>query len=58
MMTCATLCFQATKQLEVVYQAQEGTAEADEMEILVTSIEAYEHKRYPIEPTDPIAAIL
>ena len=47
----------AFKQLELVYQAQEGTPEADEMEILVTLIEAYEHKRYPIEPTDPIVAI-
>ena len=32
-------------------------AEADEMEILVTLIEAYEHKHYPIGPADPVEAI-
>lgn len=47
----------AFKQLERVYQAQEGTAEADEMEILVTLIEAYENKHYPISVSDPVEAI-
>ena len=43
--------------MEIVYQAQEGSAEADEMEILVTLIEAYENKHYPINSADPIQAI-
>ena len=43
--------------LEGIFQAQEGTSEADEMEILVTLIEAYENKNYPIGPPDPIEAI-
>ena len=47
----------AFKRLELVYQAQEGTTEADEMEILVTLIEAYEHKHVPISAADPIDAI-
>ncbi|HUW00416.1 MAG TPA: transcriptional regulator [Gallionella sp.] len=47
----------AFKRLELVYQAQEGTPEADEMEILVTLIEAYEHKHFPINPADPVEAI-
>jgi len=47
----------AFKRLELVYQAQEGTPEADEMEILVTLIEAYEHKHFPINPADPVDAI-
>ena len=47
----------AFKRLEIVYQAQEGSAEADEMEILVTLIEAYENKHYPINSADPIQAI-
>jgi HTH-type transcriptional regulator/antitoxin HigA len=47
----------AFKQLEMVYQAQEGTPDADEMEILVTLIEAYEHKYYPISVSDPVEAI-
>lgn len=47
----------AFKQLEKVFQAQDGTPEADEMEILVTLIEAYERKHYPIGAADPIEAI-
>ena len=47
----------AFKRLELVYQAQEGSAEADEMEILVTLIEAYEHKHFPLSVADPIEAI-
>jgi len=41
----------AFKQLDLVFQAQEGTPEADEMEVLVTLIEAYEHKHYPMGST-------
>ncbi|MDI1361060.1 transcriptional regulator [Methylotenera sp.] len=47
----------AFKRLEPLYQAQEGSAEADEMEILVTLIEAYENKHYPINSANPIEAI-
>lgn len=47
----------AFKRLERVYQAQEGTREADEMEILVTLIEAYEHKHFPTGVVDPVEAI-
>ncbi|MFA5082880.1 MAG: transcriptional regulator [Hydrogenophilaceae bacterium] len=48
---------QTFRRLEAVFQAEEGTPEADEMEILVTLIEAYENKHYPIGPADPIEAI-
>src|SRR3990170_2962487 len=47
----------AFRRLELVYQAQDGTPEADEMEILVTLIEAYEHKHFPIGLVDPVEAI-
>lgn len=47
----------AFKRLEKVFQAKEGTLDADEMEILVTLIEAYEQKHYPISPADPVDAI-
>lgn len=47
----------AFKRLERVFQAEEGTPEADEMEILVTLIEAYEHKHFPTGPADPVEAI-
>ena len=45
------------KHLETVFQAKEGTPEADELEILVTLIEAYEQKHYPISAADPVEAI-
>ncbi len=48
---------EAFRHLEKIFQAKEGTPEADEMEILVTLIEAYENKNCPISPPDPIEAI-
>jgi HTH-type transcriptional regulator/antitoxin HigA len=47
----------AFKRLEKIFQAQEETPAADEMEILVTLIEAYEHKHYPMSAADPVEAI-
>lgn len=47
----------AFRRLECIFQAEAGTPEADEMEVLVTLIEAYESKHYPIGPADPIDAI-
>ena len=47
----------AFHRLEGIFQAKEGTLEADEAEILVTLIDAYENKHYPIGPADPIEAI-
>jgi len=47
----------AFKILEPLFQAEEGTPEADDRDILVTLIESYENQHYPIKPTDPIAAI-
>ncbi|TAN66027.1 MAG: hypothetical protein EPN17_14980 [Methylobacter sp.] len=40
----------AFQRLETVFQAEPGTPEADEMEALVTLIEAYENKHYAITP--------
>ena len=47
----------AFRRLEGIFQAEAGTPEADEMEILVTLIEAYEHKHFPMGPADPVEAI-
>lgn len=47
----------AFRRLEEIFQALEGTPEADEREVLVTLIEAYENKHYPVAPPDPIEAI-
>ncbi len=48
---------EAFRYLEGIYQAKEGTPEADEMEIMVTLIEAYENQHYPLSLSDPIEAI-
>ncbi|MFW2176250.1 MULTISPECIES: helix-turn-helix domain-containing protein [unclassified Moraxella] len=48
---------QAFMQLEPIFQASEGTPEADERDILLTLIEAYEAKHYPINHADPVSAI-
>ncbi|AMA47481.1 type II toxin-antitoxin system HigA family antitoxin [Pseudomonas monteilii] len=47
----------AFQRLEAIFQAEPGTPEADEMEILVTLIEVYENQHYPIHPATPVAAI-
>jgi len=47
----------AFKQLEAVFHAPEGSAKADERDVLVALIEAYEHRYYAIGPADPIEAI-
>lgn len=48
---------QAFEQLERVFQAKHGTPEADERDVLITLIEAYENQYYPIAHADPIEAI-
>lgn len=47
----------AFQQLDSVFQSEKGSVEYDEMEVLVTLIEAYENKHYPIVPPHPIEAI-
>lgn len=47
----------AFARLEIVFQAPEGTPEADEMEVLVALVESYENRHYPIGPADPVEAI-
>lgn len=43
--------------LEPIFQAQEGAPEADERDVLVALIEAYEQKHYAISSADPVEAI-
>ncbi|MFZ1642586.1 MAG: transcriptional regulator [Candidatus Contendobacter sp.] len=47
----------AFRHMEMVFQAEEDTPEADEREILVALIETYENQHYPIGPADPVEAI-
>ena len=45
------------RHLESIYQAGEGTPQADERDVWVTLIEAYENKHYAFGPADPVEAI-
>jgi HTH-type transcriptional regulator/antitoxin HigA len=47
----------ALKRLEEVFDAQLGTPESDEADILGLMVDEYEKKHYPIESPDPIEAI-
>ena len=47
----------ALRRLEKIFQAVEGTPQADERDVLVTLIEAYENKHYDFGPGDPVEAI-
>ncbi|MCW4151008.1 transcriptional regulator [Halomonas sp. 18H] len=43
--------------MEELWQADDGTPEADELEVLSILIEHYEDQRYPIGASDPVEAI-
>lgn len=47
----------ALRRLEKIFQAAEGTPQADERDVLVTLIEAYESKHCDFGPADPVEAI-
>jgi len=47
----------AFERLALIFQAADGTPEADEVEVLTTLIEAFENRHYPIAPPDPVEAI-
>lgn len=51
--------YQATlKEIERLIDSQPGTPEGDRMEVLVTLVEAYEAKNFPIpEPDDPVQVL-
>ena len=43
--------------IEELWGAKKDTPEGDELDLLVTIVESYEIKHYPIAPPDPIDAI-
>jgi len=47
----------ALMRIEELWGAKRDTPEGDEMDLLVTLVESYEMKHYPIAPPDPIEAI-
>ncbi|MDE0466684.1 MAG: transcriptional regulator [Candidatus Poribacteria bacterium] len=48
----------ALKSIDQLWDAAQGSTEADQLDVLVTLVEVYEEKHYPILPPDPIEAIL
>jgi HTH-type transcriptional regulator / antitoxin HigA len=48
----------ALREVERLWGARSGTSDADKLDILATLIDAYEAKHHPIDPPDPIDAIL
>lgn len=47
----------ALERLEKIFDAEPGTKQGDELELLALLIENYEDEHYPIDPPDPIEAI-
>ena len=47
----------ALKEIEGLMTAKRGTQEGDRLDVLVTLVEAWEAKRYPLDLPDPVAAI-
>ncbi len=48
---------QALKRIEALMSAKANSPEGDELDVLVTLVEAYEARHYKVEAPDPIAAI-
>ena len=45
------------KRIEELWGAKKDTPQGDELDLLVTLVESYEMKHYPIAPPDPVDAI-
>jgi HTH-type transcriptional regulator/antitoxin HigA len=45
------------KRIEELWGAKKDTAQGDELDLLITLVESYEIKHYPIAPPDPVDAI-
>jgi HTH-type transcriptional regulator / antitoxin HigA len=48
---------EAIHRIEILWGSKKDTPEGDELDLLVTLVESYEMKHYPIAPPDPIDAI-
>lgn len=47
----------ALQEIEDLFDSEAGTAEADQLDVLTTLVEAYEEKHYSIPAPDPIEAL-
>jgi HTH-type transcriptional regulator / antitoxin HigA len=48
----------ALKEVERLWGAKAGTRDGDRLDVLATLIDAYESEHYPMDPPDPIDAIM
>ena len=48
----------ALGEIEALWDARDGTAESDRLQVLVLLVEAYEQKHFPIEAPHPIDFLL
>ena len=49
---------EALAEIERLMRAELNTPEGDKLDVLTTLVETYEEKHYPIDPPDPIEAII
>jgi HTH-type transcriptional regulator/antitoxin HigA len=47
----------ALKRIEHLMTAKRGTADGDYLDVLVTLVEAWERRHYPLDLPDPVEAI-
>lgn len=48
---------EALKRIDELFDAEPGTPDADELDLLCALVELYEKEHYPIEAPDPVEAI-
>ncbi len=49
---------QSLKRIEELWGAEIGTPDGDELDVILTLVEAYEEKHYPMPPSDPVEATI
>lgn len=47
----------ALERIEALMDSKPGNAGGDELDVLATLVDAYEEKRFPMDPPDPVTAI-
>lgn len=47
----------AVREIEALWGAAPGTPEGDRLDVLITLVDAYEARRWPLPDTDPVEAI-
>ncbi len=48
----------ALKEIDRLFGAKPNTPQGDRLDVLVTLVEAWEERHYPIDPPEPVEAIL